>query len=136
MGLLDYYRQFDDIGESEYNKTLRERRAREKALALERVPTLDLSGTEWPELPDPEVVAASVYQARGRLNGYPDPEAVQIRRELAERHNIRSAQIVVGNGSAELLRSAIYLLAARDGHMDAAKALLDGMLLKRRLGIV
>ena len=52
MGLLDYYRQFDDIGESEYNKTLRERRAREKALALERVPTLDLSGTEWPELPN------------------------------------------------------------------------------------
>ena len=52
MGLLDYYRQFDDIGESEYNKTLRERRAQEKALALERVPTLDLSGTEWPELPE------------------------------------------------------------------------------------
>ena len=112
MGLLDYYRQFDDLGESEYNKTLRERRAREKALALERVPTLDLSGTEWPELPDAEVVSASVYQARGRLNGYPDPEATQIRRTLAERHNIRSAQIVVGNGAAELLRSAIYLLAA------------------------
>ena len=112
MGLLDYYRQFDDLGESEYNKTLRERRAREKALALERVPTLDLSGTEWPELPDAEVVSASVYQARGRLNGYPDPEATQIRRTLAERHNIRSAQIVVGNGAAELLRSAIYVLAA------------------------
>jgi histidinol-phosphate aminotransferase len=112
VGLLDYYRQFDDLGESEYNKTLRERRAREKALALERVPTLDLSGTEWPELPDAEVVSASVYQARGRLNGYPDPEATQIRRTLAERHNIRSAQIVVGNGAAELLRSAIYVLAA------------------------
>lgn len=112
MGLLDYYRQFDDIGESEYNKTLRERRAREKALALERVPTLDLSGTEWPELPNAEVVAASVYQARGRLNGYPDPDATQIRRALAERHNIRGAQIVVGNGAAELVRSAIYLLAA------------------------
>jgi histidinol-phosphate aminotransferase len=112
VGLLDYYRQFDDLGESEYNKTLRERRAREKALALERVPTLDLSGTEWPELPDAEVVSASVFQARGRLNGYPDPEATQIRRALAERHNIRSAQIVVGNGAAELVRSAIYLLAA------------------------
>ena len=49
MGLLDYYRQFDDIGESEVNRELRERRAREKALALERVPVLDLSGTEWPE---------------------------------------------------------------------------------------
>ena len=54
MGLLDYYRQFDDIGESEFNKTLRERRAREKALALEVVPTLDLSGTQITELP-PEI---------------------------------------------------------------------------------
>jgi histidinol-phosphate aminotransferase len=111
MGLLDYYRQFDDIGESEYNKVLRERRAQEKALALEPVPVLDLSGTEWPELPNAEVVSASVYQARGRLNGYPDPEATQVRRALAERHNIRGAQIVFGNGAAELLRSAIYLLA-------------------------
>jgi histidinol-phosphate aminotransferase len=117
VGLLDYYRQFDDIGESEFNKTLRERRAREKALALEVVPTLDLSGTEWPDLPNAEVVSASVYQARGRLNGYPDPDATPVRRALAERHNIRSAQIVVGNGAAELLRSAIYLLAGSGGEV-------------------
>ncbi len=117
MGLLDYYRQFDDIGESEFNKTLRERRAREKALALEIVPTLDLSGTEWPDLPSAEVVSASVYQARGRLNGYPDPEATQVRRTLAERHNIRGAQIAIGNGAAELLRSAIYLLAGGGGEV-------------------
>jgi histidinol-phosphate aminotransferase len=117
VGLLDYYRQFDDIGESEFNKTLRERRAREKALALEIVPTLDLSGTEWPDLPSAEVVSASVYQARGRLNGYPDPEATQVRRALAERHNIRGAQIAVGNGATELLRSAIYLLAGGGGEV-------------------
>ena len=112
MGLLDYYKQFEDIGESEYNAGLRERRAQEKALALEHVPMLDLSRTEWPELPNAEVVGASVYQARGRLNGYPDSEAVQVRRALAERHNIRSSQIVLGNGSAELIRSAVYLLAS------------------------
>ena len=112
MGLLDYYRQFDDIGESEFNAVLRERRAKEKALALEHVPVLDLSQTEWPELPNAEVVGASVYQARGRLNGYPDPDATQVRRTLAERHNIRSSQIVFGNGAAELIRSAVYVLAA------------------------
>ena len=92
MGLLDYYRQFEDIGESEFNEQLRARRAREKALALEEVPLLDLSGTEWPDLPNAEVVGASVYQARGRLNGYPDAEATQVRRALAERHNIRAAR--------------------------------------------
>ena len=112
MGMLDYYKQFDDIGESEFNAGLRERRAQEKALALEHVPMLDLSRTEWPELPNAEVVGASVYQARGRLNGYPDAEAVQVRRALAERHNIRSSQIVLGNGAAELIRSAVYLLAS------------------------
>ena len=117
MGLLDYYRQFDDIGESEYNKTLRARRAQEKALALEMVPTLDLSGTEWPDLPDAEVVSASVYQARGRLHGYPDPEATKVRRNLAERHNIRGAQIAIGNGAAEFMRSAIHLLAAGGGEV-------------------
>jgi histidinol-phosphate aminotransferase len=121
VGLLDYYRQFDDIGESEYNKTLRARRAQEKALALETVPTLDLSGTEWPELPDAEVVSASVYQARGRLHGYPDPEATKVRRNLAERHNIRGAQIAIGNGATELVRSAIHLLAAGGGEVVVPK---------------
>ena len=38
LGLLDYYRQFEDIDEEELNKVLRARRAREKALALEQVP--------------------------------------------------------------------------------------------------
>jgi histidinol-phosphate aminotransferase len=106
MGLLDYYRQFDDMDESEVNAALRERRAKEKALALEHVPVIDLSGTEWPYLPHAEVVGASVYQARGRLNGYPDREAIAIRRELAERHYVRLDQIVVGNGIAELLKTA------------------------------
>ena len=35
-----------------------------------------------------------------------------MRRALAERHNIRSSQIVFGNGAAELIRSAVYVLAS------------------------
>jgi histidinol-phosphate aminotransferase len=113
MGLLDYYRQFEDMEESEYNRILRERRAREKALALEEVPRLDLSGTEWPEYPSAEVVQASVYTARGRINGYPDGHATRLRRALAERHAIKSDQIVVGNGATELLQTASYLLLSQ-----------------------
>jgi histidinol-phosphate aminotransferase len=113
MGLLDYYRQFEDMGESEYNRLLRERRAREKALALEEVPRLDLSGTEWPEYPSAEVVQASVYTARGRINGYPDRHATRLRRALAERHGIKSDQIVIGNGATELLQTAAYLLLSQ-----------------------
>ena len=113
MGLLDYYRQFEDIGESEYNEILRERRARQKALALEKVPLLDLSGTEWPEFPHADVVQASVFSARGRLNGYPDSHATTLRRALAEHHNIKADQIVVGNGAIELMQTAAYLLLSQ-----------------------
>jgi histidinol-phosphate aminotransferase len=113
MGLLDYYRQWEDMGESEYNRLLRERRAREKALALEEVPLLDLSGTEWPEYPSADVVQASVFTARGRINGYPDGHATGLRRALAERHGIKSDQIVIGNGATELLQTAAYLLLSQ-----------------------
>jgi histidinol-phosphate aminotransferase len=117
MGLLDYYRQFEDIDQSEVNVGLRERRAREKALALERVPVLDLSGTEWPESPNADVVSASVYQARGRLNGYPDHYATPVRRALAERHYIRGEQIVVGNGASDLIKTAAYLLLSEGSEL-------------------
>ncbi|GAC1319794.1 MAG: histidinol-phosphate transaminase [Thermoleophilaceae bacterium] len=109
-GLLDYYRQFDDVDEQKANRELRERRARERALALEQVPVLDLSSTEWPDLPNSEIVNASIYAARGRVNGYPDRHADEVRALLAERHEIEPEQIVVGNGAAELLQSAAQVL--------------------------
>ncbi|MEX2253328.1 MAG: hypothetical protein WD649_04180, partial [Thermoleophilaceae bacterium] len=106
MSLLDYYRQFAEIDEEEWNKHLRARRAREKALALEQVPALDLSGTEWPELPDSEVVNAGIYAARGAVNGYPDRHAGELRAALAQRHDVPADQIAVGNGAAELLQAS------------------------------
>jgi histidinol-phosphate aminotransferase len=110
LGLLDYYRQFEDVDEEELNKVRRARRAREKALALEQVPELDLSGTEWPEFPNSEVVNASIYTARGRVNGYPDRHAEGVRRALAERHRVEAERIVLGNGAAELLQAAALTL--------------------------
>ncbi len=110
MGLLDYYRQFEDVDEEEYNRGLRERRAREKAQALERVPVLDLSHNEWPDLPNAEVVNAATYAVRGTLNGYPDRFAGRVRALLAERHGIAPEQIVVGNGAGELLQTAAHVL--------------------------
>lgn len=110
MGLLDYYRQFDDVDREEVNRGLRERRAREKQVALQRVPDLDLSGTEWPEFPNSEVMNASIYTARGRVNGYPDRHAAGLRGALAEAHGVAPEQIVVGNGAAELLQAAALVL--------------------------
>ena len=112
MGLLDYYRQFEDIDQEEFNRGLRERRAQEKATALQRVVQIDLSGTEWPDMPNSEVVNAAIYRARGRVNGYPDRHAAEIRSVLAERHGVDPEQIVVGNGAAELLQAAAFALLA------------------------
>jgi histidinol-phosphate aminotransferase len=110
VGLLDYYRQFEDVDQEEWNRGLRERRAREKATALQRVVTVDLSGTEWPDMPNAEVVNAAIARARGRVNGYPDRHASGIRTLLAERHGVAAEQIVVGNGAAELLQTAAFAL--------------------------
>lgn len=110
MGLLDYYKQFEDVPEEELNQARRARREREKRLALERAPELDLSSTEWPDLPDAEVVNASIYTARGRVNGYPDRHASGVRRRLAERHDVEPERIVVGNGASELLQAAAMAL--------------------------
>ena len=110
MGLLDYYRQFDDVDQEEYNKGLRERRAREKAQALERVEVLDLSGTEWPDMPNSEVANAAIYAVRGNINGYPDRFATPLRAAIASRHGVAPEQVVVGNGAAELLQSSAHVL--------------------------
>jgi histidinol-phosphate aminotransferase len=110
VGFRDYYRQFDDIDETALNLERRERRRREKQQALARVDELDLSGTEWPDLPHSEIVNAAIARARGRVNGYPDRHATTARRLLAERLGLSPDQIALGNGAAELLQSAALAL--------------------------
>ena len=110
MGLLDYYRQFEDIDQEEINRELRARRARERALALAEVPVVDLSSTEWPDFPHSEIMNAAIYAARGSVNSYPDRHASAVRRLLGERHGVEPEQIVVGNGAAELLQTASLVL--------------------------
>jgi histidinol-phosphate aminotransferase len=99
------------------NRELRARRARERALALEQVPTLDLSGTEWPNFPNAEIMNAAIAAARGSVNGYPDRHAEGVRRSLAQRHGVEPEQVVVGNGAAELLQTATLLLLESGGEL-------------------
>jgi histidinol-phosphate aminotransferase len=110
MGFRDYYRQFDDIDEAQLNLERRARRQEEKRRALARLPDIDLSGTEWPELPHSEVVNAAIARARGLVNRYPDRHAAGVRALLAERHGVEPEQIALGNGAAELLQSAALAL--------------------------
>jgi histidinol-phosphate aminotransferase len=110
VGFRDYYRQFDDIDEAALNLERRERRRQEKAAALARAPDIDLSGTEWPDLPNSEIVNAAISRARGYVQRYPDRHATAVRRLLAERHGLSPDQIALGNGAAELLQSAALAL--------------------------
>ena len=113
MGFRDYYRQFDDIDELELNRERRSRRAEERRRALERVPDLDLSGTEWPDLPHSEIANAAIARARGLVQRYPDRHAAPIRRLLAERHALDPERIAFGNGAAELLQAAAFALLSK-----------------------
>jgi histidinol-phosphate aminotransferase len=117
MGLLDYYRQFDNMSQAEESERLLRKRDEERARALAHIPMIDLSGTEWPDFPNSEVMNASIFVARGRINGYPDRHAEKLRRSLAARHNVDPERIVVGNGAAELLQSAAHALLADGGEL-------------------
>jgi histidinol-phosphate aminotransferase len=101
--------------ETEVSERLLRKRDEDRAKALAHIPTIDLAGTEWPEFPNSEVMNASIFVARGRINGYPDRHAEKLRRSLAARHGIDPERIVVGNGAAELLQAAAYALLA-GGH--------------------
>ena len=110
MGLLDYYRQFEGMSEEEINAGLREEAAERRRKALARVDTLDLSQTTWPELPHPRIVNAITYVARRGLHRYPHLQGSALRNELAARHGMDPARLILGNGAAELLSAATRAL--------------------------
>jgi histidinol-phosphate aminotransferase len=120
VGFRDYYRAFEDVDEPELNRERRARRERERRTALGRLPELDLSGTEWPDMPHSEVVNAAIARARGRVNRYPDRHAEVVRRLLAERHGVAAEQIALGNGAAELLQAAALALLAEGDELVTA----------------
>jgi histidinol-phosphate aminotransferase len=108
--LLDYYKQFEGLSEEEVNSELREQAAERKRKALTRVQTLDLSHTTWPDLPHPDIVNAITFVARRGLQRYPHMRGSQLRTQLALRHGVDPARLIVGNGSAELLSAATRAL--------------------------
>ena len=106
MGLLDRYRRFDDLPPEELRRSLRERSRHERETTRRGTSLLDLSRTVWPRLPNTEVANAAIAVARTSLNVYPDPRAEAVRQKVADGHGVAMAQVVMGNGAAELLASA------------------------------
>lgn len=68
-----------------------------------------LASNESPFPPVPEVEAVIAAGARG-LNRYPDGPARALRRALAEQHGVGPDEVIVGNGSGDLILLAGHAL--------------------------
>src|SRR5512138_406249 len=68
---------------------------------------IKLNTNENPYPPSPKVLAATRAAVDGRLRLYPNPTAEALRERLAKLHRCRPENIIVGNGSDELLAMAV-----------------------------
>jgi histidinol-phosphate aminotransferase len=68
---------------------------------------IKLNTNENPYPPSPKVLAATRAAVDGRLRLYPNPTAQALREKLARLHGCGQENIIVGNGSDELLALAV-----------------------------
>src|SRR6266566_2181812 len=68
---------------------------------------IKLNTNENPYPPSPKVLRAVKNAADGRLRLYPNPTAEKLRAKLAKLHGCRPENIIVGNGSDEVLALAV-----------------------------
>src|SRR5689334_16681 len=66
-----------------------------------------LNTNENPYPPSPRVLRAVKDAVDGRLRLYPNPTAQSLRQKLAKLHRCRPENIIIGNGSDELLAMAV-----------------------------
>ncbi len=109
MGILDHYKQFEEMSDEELSVELRTEADERRAKALARVPPLDLSRTTWPALPPSDIVNSITFAARRGLHQYLD-STTQLRSELAIRHAVPAERVVIGDGAAQLLLAAAHAL--------------------------
>jgi histidinol-phosphate aminotransferase len=78
-----------------------------------------LNTNENPFPPSPKVLRAIKGATDERLRLYPDPTAQPLREKLAKLHHCKPDNIIIGNGSDELLALAVRCFA-EPGHGDKA----------------
>ncbi len=84
-----------------------------------------LSANENPYGP-PAAVAAALAEAAGRVAFYPDEEADALQAEIARLHGVAAEQVVVGNGSSQILRLAAAA-AGRGGRLMMAEPTFEAL---------
>jgi histidinol-phosphate aminotransferase len=68
---------------------------------------IKLNTNENPYPPSPKVLAAVKAAVDGRLRLYPNPTAEKLRIKLAKLHGCKPENIIIGNGSDEVLALAV-----------------------------
>src|SRR5689334_23688950 len=68
---------------------------------------IKLNTNENPYSPAPAVLRQIKAAVDGRLRLYPNPTAQPLRQELAKLHRCKPENIIIGNGSDELLAMAV-----------------------------
>ncbi len=109
MGLLDHYKQFEEMDPAEVSAQLKSEADERRRKALSKVDKLDLSATTWPGYPPSSVVGAITFTAQRGLHRYMAP-AGELRAEIAHRHGLAAERIVIGDGASQLLVSATQTL--------------------------
>jgi histidinol-phosphate aminotransferase len=79
---------------------------------------IKLNTNENPYPPSPKVRAAVKAATDGRLRLYPNPTAQKLRQALARFHGCEEKNIIVGNGSDELLAMAVRCFVEPDGSVQ------------------
>ncbi len=83
---------------------------------------IKLNTNENPYPPAPKVLAAVKAAVDGRLRLYPNPTAQVLREKLAKLHGCKPENIIVGNGSDELLALAVRGFVEPKPNSKLAKA--------------
>ena len=73
-----------------------------------------LNTNESPFPPSPKVLAAMQQATNEQLRRYPDPTCRELRQALADQHQLSIEQVIVGNGSDEVLGHAFQALLKQD----------------------
>jgi histidinol-phosphate aminotransferase len=75
----------------------------------ETADAIKLASNESPFAPHPAVIDAIARAAAG-INRYPDPDARELRRAIADHHETEPGRVAVSNGSCEILLAAALAL--------------------------
>lgn len=83
---------------------------------------IKLNTNENPYPPSPKVIAATRSAVDGRLRLYPNPTAQALREKLARLHHCAPGNIIIGNGSDELLALATRTFVEPARHERGSRA--------------